>query len=998
MTQSIKAATGHRLDRHAISTLAVATALLMATPALADQGDAALQGHVNGVAAGTQVVAIDTVTGHKTVGTVDDKGNYQILGLRPSSYRVSVADRAPQDVTLSVSSTSIVDFDTPGDKQIVVRGTRSKLEVRSADVAVSITPDQIENLPQDSRNFLSFATLAPGLQITNFPGAAQVQAGALSPSNVNVFIDGVSFKNAINHGGVLGQNFGQGGNPFPQSAIQEYKVETQNFGAETGQAGTAVINSITKTGGNTFHGGAFVEFQPKAFIERSYFDKLNNVPKAQYNRKQFGADLGGPIIRDKLTFYIAAEAVSENLPGATSMLSPTPGGYPDNVVSQITGVAHSYNFHQGLYFGKLTFYATPQDTVNLEGYVRRETNLGDIDSNAAVTHARNIQTQETRYQLSWKHTTATSTNNLYVSYDIDTQSTPTIGTGPEYNISNVVNSGNLADPANRSFNNNAELGAHFFVQGDRQTSLTFKDDFVLTRGAHKLKLGGQVVLLNLARNVTNADNGRFYYLNQGAGTNFDPTVQIPYGADINVEASPTYKGKDTQIGLYAQDEYKPDDHWTINYGLRWDLETNPNNNKYVTPANIVAALQNYPNLAAAGINYHDYVSTGSNRKLEWANFQPRLGFAYDVKGDRDFVIFGGAGRYYDRSLFIESVIESQTNASNNARVNFVAPGSSCPTGSAALANCLVWSASYLNPATLRAAVQASNPAAGSVWLLNNKTPLPFSDQFDLGFRKQMGEIKTTVTLSHVRSHNIFQYVRGNRLPDGSYTSQGLGWIEDNFPPAGQLPGFNGKLDLGQSNGKAWLTALYVQVEKPFTHTSKWGFTTALTIQRARTNDAAPDFNSDEFFNGGSQNAYGNGFVAGVPDWIWNTTANYRAPYGFTVSGTLNLNSGPRFGTVIFGNAPAGACCYANFSGVYSPKPFIGYKDVDLRIAKTFTMPFAQGHELTVDFQVYNAFNWLNRSYSAWGAGSTSAGNAPSLVENGLGGNARRFQAGVKYKF
>lgn len=892
-------------------------------------------------------------------------------------------------MTLSVSSASVLDFTASSDKQIIVTGTKGRIEVRSSDIATSITPDQIENLPQDSRNFLSFAALAPGIQLTNPSGAVQVQAGAISASNVNVFIDGVSFKNAVNHGGVLGQNFGQGGNPFPQSAIQEYKIETQNFGAETGQAGSAVINSITKTGGNSFHGGAFVEFQPNSFIEQPYFDKINGVPKPEYNRKQFGADLGGLIIKDVLTFYIAGEGVSENLPGTSSKLNPTmPAtyGYPDNVVSQITGVPHSFNFHQGLYFGKLTFYATPQDTLNLEGYVRRETNLSDIDANAAPTHARDIQTQETRYQLSWKHATATTVNNLYVSYDIDSQSTPTVGTGPEYNLTN---------PTNGLFNVDAELGAHFFTQGDRQTSLTFKDDFVITRNAHKIKLGGQVIFLDLSRNVTNADNGRYYYQNLGAGTTFDPTTQTPYGADINIEASPTTKAKDTQIGFYGQDEWKPNDHWTLNYGLRWDLETNPNNNNYVTPASIVTALQNYPNLAAAGINYQDYVSTGNNRKLQWTAFQPRLGFSYDVNGDRDLVVFGGAGRYYDRSLFIESVLETQTNASNIARVNFVAPGGSCGGG---VLNCLVWNSSYLNPATLRAAVQASNPAAGSVWLLNNRTPLPFSDQFDLGIRKRFGEIRTTLTLSHVRSHNIFQYVRGNRLPDGSYTSQGLGWIEDNFPAAGQLPGFNGKLDLGQSAGKAYLTAIYLQAEKPFNRTSKWGFTTALTIQRARTNDAAPDFNSDEFFNGGSQTAYGNGFVAGVPDWKWITAVNYRAPYDITLSGTLDLESGARFGSVVFGNAPAGACCYANFSGLYSPIPFVGYKDLDLRIAKTFKMPYAHSHELTVDFQVYNAFDWLNRSYSAWGAGSHSAGTPPTLIENTQNGNSRRFQAGVKYTF
>lgn len=974
-----------------ISKFAVAVALMVAAPAYADQGDASLQGHVDGVSAGTQVVALDTVTGHKTVGIVDANGNYVILGLRPSNYRVTLAGRAPQEVTLSVSSSAIVDFTKSGAERgdIVVTGGRLRNEVRSADITTNITPAQIENLPQNSRNFLSFAALAPGVQLTNPSGAVQIQVGALSPSNVNVFIDGVSFKNAVNHGGVLGQNFGQGGNPFPQSAIQEYKIETQNFGAETGQAGSAVINAITKTGGNSFHGSAFVEFQPNAFIEQPYFDKLNGAPKPNYNRNQFGADIGGPIIKDKLTFYIAGEGVSESLPGATSLLNPTTPttyGYPTNVVSAITGVPHSFNFHQGLYFGKLTYYATPQDTVNLEGYVRRETNLADIDSNAAATHARNIQTQETRYQLSWKHATAGSVNNLYASYDIDSQSTPTIGTGPEYNLTN---------PTNSAFNADAELGAHFFTQGDRQTSLTFKDDYVMNKGAHKIKLGGQLIFLDLSRSVTNADNGRYYYTNLGAGTNFDPTTQIPYGAFINIEASPTTKAKDTQIGFYAQDEWKPDTHWTINYGLRWDLETNANNNDYVTPAAIVTALQNYPNLAAAGINYKDYVSTGSNRKPEYAAFQPRFGFSYDVKGDRDLVIFGGAGRYFDRNLFIEGVLESQTNASNIAQVYFSTPTKACPPN---VANCLAWNSTYLNPGTLRAAVVASNPAAGSVWLLNNNTPLPFSDQFDLGIRKRFGKIQTTITLSHVRSHNIFQYVRGNRMPDGSYTSAGLGFIEDNFPPAGQLPGYSGKLDLGASAGKAYLTALYIQVEKPFTDNTKWGFTTSFTLQRARTNDAAPDFNADEFFNGGSQTAYGNGFVAGIPDWSLISTANYRAPYGITLSGTLSLSSGPRFGSVLFGTAPAGACCYANFSGVYSPKPFIGYKNLDLRVAKTFKMPFAHGHELTLDFQAFNVFNWLNRTYSAWGAGSASPPAMPTLIENGQAGTSRQFQAGIKYKF
>ena len=94
--------------------------------------------------------------------------------------------------------------------------------------------------------------------------------------------------------------------------------------------------------------------------------------------------------------------------------------------------------------------------------------------------------------------------------------------------------------------------------------------------------------------------------------------------------------------------------------------------------------------------------------------------------------------------------------------------------------------------------------------------------------------------------------------------------------------------------------------------------------------------------------------------------------------------------------PDGACCIANFGGVYSPKPFIGYKRLDLRVAKTFRMPYGQGHDLTIDFQAFNVFNWLNRTYSSWGAG----GGLPAPLEEDtqISRDARSFQAGLKYSF
>jgi hypothetical protein len=221
---------------------------------------------------------------------------------------------------------------------------------------------------------------------------------------------------------------------------------------------------------------------------------------------------------------------------------------------------------------------------------------------------------------------------------------------------------------------------------------------------------------------------------------------------------------------------------------------------------------------------------------------------------------------------------------------------------------------------------------------------------------------------------------------------------------GQLPGFSGKLNRGMSNGRAKYTALYLTAEKPFTDQSTWGFTTALTIQGARSN-VAQELNSDEFYNGTALNVYGWNNVNGVPKWSWVSSGNYRAPYDIILSGLLTLNSGPAFGhvqapwnsSIPFPEHSGGGSdvIKANLGGVFWPKKFVAYKRLDVRVAKTFKMPWG-GHELTADFEVFNVFNWLNRNYPSWDAGGGD--NPPRVFDQQVAADSRAFQAGLRYKF
>ncbi len=1060
-----------------ISTVAIAAALCIAQPAYAQSELATIEGHVAGAQAGAQVVAVDTATGQRSVGTVDASGNYAILGLRPSTYRVTAGSQS-QETTVFVGQTATVDFaaaSTPSGGTIVVTGRRSRQPTQPQTVATNITPAQIENLPQNQRNFLSFANLAPGVQVAA-GGTAQIQAGAIASNNVNVLLDGMSFKNPINHGGVFGQNFGLG-NPFPQIAIQEYQVQTQNFGAETGQAGSALLTAITKTGGNKFFGSAFLEWQPQSFIHKPQcpagpFDPIKFCKKQDYDRKQFGGELGGPIVPGRVSFYVAGEGTIESLPGGTGRLATGPGGaqiFPTNVVDQIVGTTRNFDFKQGLYFGKLTFTPSDTETVNLMAYVRRENNLSDVDDVAAPSHGRTILTHQTRLQVQWRHNAGNFLNLFNFAFDKATQSTPTVTNGDQFVVTNIAcrTSAGVLDPTCNNFafvnlvpdpddpenlppilvplgsgvvdfginGGFAYLGSHFFTQADAQKGALLRDDATLRMGKHTLKFGGQLNMIDLKRKVINFTNPSFFYFNPGPTGNFDQLTQQPEAALIATGANPSLDSNDVQIGLYAQDEWKPDDHWTINAGLRWDYETNANNNDYITPAAVADALRNYPGWQARGINPEDYISNGHNRPAYWKEFQPRLGVSYDVHGDRDLVIFGGAGRYYDRSLFIEGAIETITNANYITPVTFCAPGTVPPVGGngSSVANCVAWDPAFLdNPEGLRA-IAASQNIGGAVWVLPNKIHPPYSDQLDLGVRKRFGDITATLTFSHIRSRHLFMFARANFYENGWFTrfvtrdgagnvtgctNGGDAWIQNQIAGGltngdgspvpfsicgaqnGVLPGFSGKLNRGLDNGKANYNAIYLQIEKPFTEASRWGFSQAFTYQRARTN-VAQELNSDEFYNGPAFGVYGTTYVNGVPKWRSVTSAIYRAPFGILLSGELTLSRGPAFGHI---NAPwnggpaapdaPDACCYGNLGGVFFPKQSIGYKRLDLRVAKAFKMPW--GHELTVDFEAFNVFNWLNRNYTSWDAGGGTP--APRTDNFLLSNDQRSFQAGIRYKF
>jgi outer membrane receptor for ferrienterochelin and colicin len=999
-----------------ISVMAIAASLTLAAPASA-QTTSSIEGHV---APGSTVTATDLNTGNTARATADASGHYLIAGVPPSTYHVQAGSSA-QNVVVPLGQTVTVDLAAAappaGGGAIVIVGARTK-DVKTPAVTTNVSRFQIENLPNGDRNFLNFAALAPGVTVsppTLGGKARQVQAGAINSDNTNTYIDGLSIKNLVNHGGTLGQNYSSG-NPFPASAVDQFNVETQNFAAEYGDAASAIISTVTKTGGNQYHGEIFGEWQPKGFISENYDDRpghLNNAnkpyrPKPDFNNKYFGANLGGPIIKDKLTFFVDFEDTNKTFGsndinvynGNISLLPPAEQSYAQSARSQYNG-SFPLTFKEQLYFGKLTYFATPDDTINASAFIRHEANLSGGGGVTTIDAATNNRNNEDRYEIWWNHRGSNWVNELYLARDVAANGAiPNVG-GSSY----VVTYNGL--PGSTPSTNNAVLilGGTNFAQDDHQYQNLIKDNVTITAGQHTIKFGGTVDFMKLSRLEDNNGNGTYFFdANSFTGLGNNP---VPFQATINTAAVQPVSAKDTQIGLFVQDSWRPDDHWLINYGLRWDYESNATNEHFVTPADVAAALRAYPGWPAAGINPEDYISNGHNRKPFMGEFQPRLGVSYDVRGDRDLVLFGGAGRYYDRSLFIDSAIETIKDYYESV-VTLRTPATGCNPATDPL--CVAVLPSDPNQLRALAAMQG-----GEVHLLNNKTKIPYSDEVDVGVRKRFGKINTAVTFSYISSHNIYQEVVGNRYPNGSYsdgenpifTYNGITYADGIFFPGAAifgapLPG-HGSIFIGNNDGKAHYGAVYLTADKPYTDDTGYGFSTTLTISNARTNDPR-DTNSigDPFmFDEPRIGDMGWGPVIGLERWRFVGTGTVRLPWDIRLSTVVTLANGPSYGGVLCNvPTPSGSRCFLTNYGVYRPRG-IGYKNVDFNVQKIFKAPWNPAQELTVYFQALNAFDFVNRNYSQWTGGFQNVGGPGPTREHdrtGVASQGRNFKIGARITF
>ena len=977
------------MTRTALAGALALAGLAAAVPARAQTATANLRGYVTasgGAPVGDAQVAVRSLSTNATRGTLTNgAGFFYIGGLRPERYEVTVrrVGFSPQTRTITLQIGQTADLNVSIAEAAVqlsavtVTAATEATETRTSEVGTNNSREQVQNLPNIERNGLDLARLAPGVTATAPNSSDKTFAAGGQPSEaVNVFVDGATYKNDVLRGGVVGQDASKG-NPFPQGAIQEFRVLTQNYKAEYQKAASAIITATTRSGGNEWEADLFAYGVGKSYVARDAFTANRGGPRPNYQRLQAGGNLGGPILRDKLFFFGTYELNFRDEPAIIRLGGDTTRA-PAALVSQLRGFTgqQAQEFRQHLGFGKLTWVADDRNTIDISTTIRMDDDFRGFGGQTAFSAAENVRINVYTGVANWKRAgdrwlNEAQVNGQFMTWNPTARDFSTVG---------------------RNYFGLLRIGGKDSNQDFQQGRLSLRDD--LTRAGVQL-FGDHVFKMGVTADFLSYSAEKFFVTNPVFNFRADENWSRPFEAQFGL-GDPTIESSNIQFGGYVQDDWTIGRRLVLNLGLRWDAETNMINNDYVTPRALADSLrgplagqffverntgtQPFPRVRPidqlGGIE--NYITSGrGDRPIYLKAFQPRLGASYDFFGDGRTVVFGGAGIYFDRNYWNTLLDEQFRRQFAVLNVQF---RDNCGTTPA----CTQWNDRFFDPAQLR--TLRGTTGVPEVFLVKNDMVPPRTTQMSAGVRQQVGFGLVTVSYNGLRGRNFMNFVRAT-------------------PWGGLGPNYS-QAFIADDRVKTWYDAVQLQLERPLRGTSRWGGSLAYTLGRSEEQGQSTDI----FW--GFDDKYPT--VADRPrlrtpgDQRHTVVANtvVRIPGDFRLSAIGTFGSGI---TINATDASRGFGALTESRYIFTPpgRPFLGIghvfntQTIDLRLDKNVRV--AGGQNVGVVLDLFNAFN--NANYGCYGDNATIVPTAQQDANwrarygtPNCAGLGRRLQIGLRYGY
>jgi hypothetical protein len=638
-----------------------------------------------GTVAGATVTITNSSNGVSQTLTTGTGGSYRAVNLQPAPYVITVAasgfETQKKSVLLVVGTDQTVDFTlTVGQMQQEVNVSEQaiSIEVTKSQPASLINAQQIDNLPVLTRDFLVIAQTMPGsttmtnmgvypaFNVTKFGGVADQRSGN------STILDGATIDDPIWGSPVINMS---------QDAIQEFKVYRDQFDAQYGYSMNALVNVVTKSGGDQFHGTGYYFGRDQAL------DAVNAMAttKPPYSLWRAGGTFGGPVKSNNTHFFVGYEHLNINTAAVVALPPSNPfapdenGNYPYTETETLVDARVDHRFSK-----------------SNSAFVRYAYDSHDMPTGGPANYANNMNNFTKSHSLvaedDWliSPTKVNTLGFIYMNQNLySLQTDPGV---PAIQRPSFYFGGNVDDP-------------QYFPRQD----YTFYDTFFLTLPRHSIKFGGGL------KRTNNQYGAHFYQYGQWTFTTDEPfnlADQATWPVSLNLETPGNFSYVSNVPWFFFQDDIRVTSRLHFNLGLRYDLDSNLRDNDFYY------SLLKDP--AFAGIE--NFVS--NNRGNEYHNIQPRLGVAFDLLGNGKVQLRAGFGKYVTRN---RPWLQEESEQSTIGAAVFI-------TNPEQL-KCFPDITCALGGKTLEDYVAAGGPR--SIGIIDNNFKLPYSNNFTGGFSWQI---------------------------------------------------------------------------------------------------------------------------------------------------------------------------------------------------------------------------------------------------------------------
>jgi hypothetical protein len=772
-----------------------------------------------------KIQAKNVNTGVTYSGVTDGQGRYILPEMQIGTYEVSAQKSGFQQmlqtgVVLSVGARPILDFKLSvgrSEQVVQVEGEASRVDTETATVGQLLTPNQMENLPSNGRNFTDLLSLAPGVATVPSSGGGGGQSPTVygeqtnysvsgsRPVGLAYMLDDTDIRDALDHGAgvsVMGTSLGM-------EAIQEFSVLTNTYSAEFGGTGAAV-NAVTKSGTNSFHGSAYEYLRNSVLDSMNYFDAPGEKPT--FKRNQFGGSLGGPIAKDKAFFFVNYEGLRSGTGETSRAIVPTslPALYEAGgmtlVGTQWVGPYGPINPLTQSIFGLYPLAQSPSQCPNVtaiqflpgtglycshdlqignEDYVlgRGDYILGVHDS----LFARYVR--ESAYQvLPYVYTPVPGypeidkEHNQYLTVEERHTFSPRVLNEVRFGLVRLYTqtaNGGVSGPPLQSAPGLQDMdfspGQNLSSLGPSPTSpsrpvtnrFSAGDDVIMSLGAHSLRFGATVTRVQLNQIWDQYPGGAWIFADLSGGTiPGTPLGGSMYGDPLLCVcgAAPTYSyttpgGQTYPFNSYRHwrqdwlDPYIQDD-WKITKKLTLNLGL-----RYSwasNPTTVGEPVFVINNLTSPTTTENSFVTAKHpfTNNPNIKSFDPRIGLAWDPFGDHKTSVRAGFGMFHE-PVTARTYALDNTSFLPNAPLFFLFFDTGFPALPA-------------SPNQLIGGAPASSSIAWYYAILQNVDTAPYVMQYNLNIQRELGH-GTVLTVGYNGSsgNHLFFWVDAN--PPVSYS-------------------------------------------------------------------------------------------------------------------------------------------------------------------------------------------------------------------------------------